>query len=43
MCDKMVLLREWSKEKTPHDLTPKSIEDMASDALKNNNKIVEMF
>jgi hypothetical protein len=28
MCDKMVSLGDESKEKTPHDLTPKSIEDM---------------
>jgi hypothetical protein len=42
MCDKMVSLGDGSKEKTPHDLTPKFIKDMASDALKSN-KTIKMF
>jgi hypothetical protein len=42
-CGKKVMSsRGISNEETPHSLTLKSIEDMATNVLENN-KIVEMF
>lgn len=42
MWERVLSSRGKSKEKTPHNLTPKLVEDMATDVLENN-KIVEMF
>jgi len=40
--DKGMSLEYTSKEETPHNLTPKYIEDLAKEVM-GNNKIVEMF
>jgi hypothetical protein len=42
MWERVMSSRSKSKEEAPHNLTPKSVEDMATDVLENN-KTVEMF
>jgi hypothetical protein len=42
MRDRGMSSKDASKEKTPHNLTPKFVKELAKEVL-GNNKIVEMF
>jgi hypothetical protein len=42
MRDKGMSSKDTSKEETPHNLTPKYVEELAEEVL-GNNKTVEMF